>query len=225
MNGKLIVIDGSDGTGKATQTELLKKRLQLQGVPVSVADFPRYGKRSAIFVEDYLNGKFGPANEVGPECASIFYALDRYAASPEIRQWLDDGHIVISNRYVTANMAHQGGKIENRRERKRFIKWEEELEFGIFGIPEPDLTIILHVPAHIAQTLVDRKKQRAYLKGKKRDLHENDLRHLEAAERTYLEIAKMLPNMVLIECVVNGHLLTPEQVHHQIWALVEKVTT
>lgn len=222
MQGKLIVIDGTDGTGKATQTELLVKRLKAEKIPVSVADFPRYGKRSAALVEDHLNGKFGTSEEVGPYRASIFFAVDRYVASAEMQKWLDDNRVVIANRYVTANMGHQGGKIANKRQRKEFLTWVEDLEFGIFGIPEPDLTFILHVPAHIAQTLVDRKGKRKYLKGKRRDIHENDLRHLENAEKTYLEIATMLPNTIVIECVVNGRLLTPEQIHHQIWASVEK---
>ena len=109
QTGKFIVIDGTDGSGKATQTELLVKRLAQAGYEVVMADFPQYGQKSAGLVEHYLNGKYGTALDVGPYRASIFYAADRYDASFQIRQWLKEGKIVISNRYVTANMAHQGG--------------------------------------------------------------------------------------------------------------------
>src|SRR3990167_7582875 len=98
--GKLIVIDGTDGSGKATQTNILVKRLKKKGYKVALADFPQYGQRSATLVEDYLNGKFGSAKEVGPYRSSIFFAVDRYAASFQIRAWLHEGYIVISNRYV-----------------------------------------------------------------------------------------------------------------------------
>jgi dTMP kinase len=104
MKGKFIVIDGTDGSGKATQTELLVKRLEAEGYAVVMADFPRYGERSAMLVEDYLNGKFGSAQEVGPYRGSIFFACDRYAASFQIKQWLEEGKLIISNRYVSANM-------------------------------------------------------------------------------------------------------------------------
>ena len=127
--GKFIVIDGTDGSGKATQTELLAEKLRYAGFDVALADFPQYGKKSAGPVEEYLNGKYGPAHEVGPYRGSIFYALDRYDASFEIKEWLKQGKIVISNRYVTANMGHQGGKIKDLEEKRRFYEWLYELEY------------------------------------------------------------------------------------------------
>ena len=107
MKGKLIVIDGTDGSGKGTQTELLVERLKNEGHAVFMLDFPQYGERSAAMVEDYLNGKFGTADEVGPYKASIFYACDRFAAASEVKKRLARGEICISNRYVSANMGHQ----------------------------------------------------------------------------------------------------------------------
>ena len=118
--GKLIVIDGTDGTGKTTQTKLLVKRLQKIGIKAHMEDFPQYGKKSAGPVEDYLTGQYGGAEQLGAYIPSIFYAVDRFAASERIRKFLKQGYTVIANRYVTANMAHQGGKIRNRRERSRF---------------------------------------------------------------------------------------------------------
>ncbi len=221
--GKLIVIDGTDGSGKATQTNILVTRLKKKGYKVALVDFPRYGERSATLVEDYLNGKFGTAEEVGPYRSSIFFAVDRYVASLQVRTWLRDGYIVIANRYVTANMGHQGGKIHDAKKRKKFFRWLDTLEFGLFGIPRPDATIILHVPAAIAQTFVDKKGYRQYVSGTKRDLHEADLAHLRAAEKTYLEIADLLPKTQLIECADGDHILKREEIHRKIWNTVKKL--
>ena len=114
MRGKLIVIEGTDGSGKGTQTGLLIKRLKKEGYKVMIADFPQYGQRSATMTEDYLNGKYGSAEHVGAYRASIFYACDRFDASFKMREWLKDGGIIISNRYVSASMGHQAGKIKNK---------------------------------------------------------------------------------------------------------------
>jgi dTMP kinase len=132
---------------------------------------------------------------------------------------------VVSNRYVTANAGHQGGKIESDFERLKYFRWLNDLEYNIFNIPRPDLNVILHMPAEIAQKLVDKKSadQRAYVGGKKRDLHEADLQHLKNAEKVYLEIAKLFPNTKLVKCVKGGKLLTPTQVHNEVWELVRRV--
>ena len=220
--GKFIVIDGTDGSGKATQTKLLIKRLKDEGYKVEMADFPQYGGKSAALVEEYLNGKYGSAQEVGPYRASVFFACDRYDASFKIKKWLEDGKIVISNRYVTANMGHQGGKIKDAKKRKKFFGWLYELEYKIFKIPKPDLNIILHVDAAVAQKLVDNKDSRNYTK-KKRDLHEKDLKHLRDAEKVYLEIAKTMPNFQLISCTEFGKIISRESISELVWKKVKKI--
>ncbi len=220
--GKFIVIDGTDGSGKATQTALLVKRLKKEGYPVKIFDFPQYGQKSAGLVEEYLNGKYGDAKSVGPYRASIFYACDRYDASFKIRKYLAEGKIVISNRYVTANMGHQGGKIQNAKERKKYFTWLAELEYGTFGIPQPDLNIILHVEAAVAQKMVDGKGKRDYTK-KKRDLHEKDLKHLKAAEKVYLEIAKTMKNFKLIACTKNKIIMDKKVIGELIWEETKKI--
>lgn len=214
--GKFIVIDGTDGSGKATQTKLLIERFKAENYPVEMADFPQYGTKSAGLAEEYLNGKYG---QVGPEAASIFYAVDRFDASFKINSWLEQGRNVVSNRYVTANAGHQGGKISNRDERIKFFQWLDNLEYGIFKIPRPDLNVILHMPASLAQQLVDKKSaaDRLYVNGKKRDLHEADLSHLKNAESSYLEIADIFPNTKLIECIQGDRLLSPDETHNLIW--------
>lgn len=221
--GKFIVLDGPDGSGKATQTTLLANKLKYAGFDVAIADFPQYGKKSAGSVEEYLNGKYGPAEEVGPYRGSIFYALDRYDASFQIKEWLEDGKIVISNRYVTANMGHQGGKIKDPEERRRFYEWLYELEYEIFDIPKPDLNIILHVDAELAQTLISAKDTRKYIERGDRDMHEADTEHLINAERTYLEMVEMYPDFTLIECVRDGQIMPREEINYLLWKEVMKV--
>lgn len=222
--GKLIVIDGTDGSGKATQTQHLAERLINYGYQVEIADFPQYGEKSAYLVEEYLNGKFGTAEEVGPYRASLFYAYDRYTASFKIKKWIDEGKIVIANRYVSANMGHQGGKIKNSSERKNFFNWLYHLEYEIFNIPEPDLNIILHVGTEITQKLIDNKTDREYIiNGAKRDIHENDLNHLKQAEKVYLEIAQTFPNFTLVECTKNNQILSRQKINDLIWQEVLKI--
>lgn len=222
QKGRFIVIDGTDGSGKATQTQLLVDTLKAEGSGVEMADFPQYGQKSAGMVEDYLNGKYG---QLKPEAASIFYAVDRFDASFKIRQWLEDGKIVVANRYVTANAGHQGGKISDHIDRMKFFRWLDNLEYGIFNIPKPDLNIILHMPAEVAQQLVDRKSalSREYAHGKKRDLHEADLQHLKNAEQVYMEIAKLFPNTKLVECTAGDRLLSPQEVHNKVWELARRI--
>jgi dTMP kinase len=220
--GKLIVIDGTDGSGKATQTKLLADKLRYAGFIVRIADFPQYGKKSAGPIEEYLNGKYGRSLEVGPYRGSILYAIDRYDASFRIREWLEAGMIVISNRYVTANLGHQGGKIGDPEKRRKYYNWLHELEYEIFGIPKPDLNIILHVDARIAQQLVDSKKDRNYLNGKKRDMHEGDLAHLRAAERTYLEIAGLFEEFKVIKCTRDKKIMSREEISYLLWQEVMK---
>lgn len=216
------MIEGTDGSGKSLQTEMLVKHLQDEKRPVQQISFPRYGERSAAVIEDYLNGKFGSAEAVGPYRASIFYAVDRYAASQQIKGWLAEGYIVIANRYVGSNMGHQGGKIPNLAERKKFFDWVYDLEYNIFQIPKPTINIILHVSPETSQSLVDKKEARQYLDGKKRDIHEDDLLHLKNAEEAYVNMASTFPEFKLIECEKDNALLSPEIIHQKIWAEISK---
>lgn len=218
--GKFIVIDGTDGSGKATQTKLLVARLKAQGKEVELVEFPRHGHQSAWLVDEYLNGNFGTIKEVGPYQASVFYALDRFAASKEIKDYLNKGKIVVADRYVTANMGHQGAKIDNSEARKFFYDWINDFEYNKLKISKPDLTIILHVPAKVAQLLVDKKGYRDYVGGNKRDLHEADLNHLQAAEQVYLEMVKQFPEFQLVECYEQEKLLTKEKINDRILKIV-----
>lgn len=220
--GRFIVIDGSDGSGKTTQTNLLIEELKANGMDVCMADFPQYGKKSAYFVEEYLNGSYGHQEA---RAASIFYAVDRFDASSQIREWLRDGKIVISNRYVTANAGHQGGKIADEQERLKYFRWLNNLEYEIFNIPKPDLNVILHIPTEIAVKLLEarRKSDQSIPVHKKKDLHEQDEAHMKNASESYLQIAKLFPNTKLVECYREGRLLSPGEVHNKVWELVRRI--
>ncbi|MCX6795291.1 MAG: dUTP diphosphatase [Candidatus Falkowbacteria bacterium] len=220
--GRLIVIDGTDGSGKTTQLKLLQEKLEAEGFGVAIADFPQYNQKSAGMVEEYLSGKYGSANEVTPYQASIFYAVDRYDASQQIRKWLDEGKIVLCNRYTSSNMAHQGGKVDNPLERKVFFNWLAELEHDILKIPRPDLCLVLRVSAEIAQQLA-KDRGREDWSGKKRDIHEENLEHLKKAELVYCEIAESNHNYRLVNCTSEGSIMDREEIGFLIWIYVSQM--
>jgi dTMP kinase len=210
--GKLFVIDGTDGSGKKTQAKLLVERMRREGYPVETVAFPRYGEKSAGPTEEYLAGRYGTAEQCGAKCASIFYAVDRFAASFDMRHSLEEGRNIVSDRYVSSNMGHQGGKIHDAAARAEFYRWNEELEYEIFRLPRPAVTVILHVPAEIGQALAQKRDA-------VQDIHQSDIKHLKDAEVAYLDLAKR-PGFLLIECVEAGHLLPIEAIHEKVWAAV-----
>jgi len=221
MKGKLIVLDGTDGSGKATQIKILMKRLKKKGYEIEITDFPQYGHKSAALVEEYLNGKFGSAEEVGPYRASIFYACDRYEASFKMKEWLKEGKVIISNRYVSASMGHQAGKIKDIKERDRFLEWLKDLEFNIFGIPKPDKNILLYMPPEIGYQLIDQKDLREYIKNNKmKDIHEEDLQHLRDAAQAYLYVAEKY-KWDVINCAPNNKLRTIDDISEELWEKVK----
>jgi len=217
MKGKLIVIDGTDGSGKETQTSILKQKLEGEGFDVETVAFPRYREKSAFLVEEYLKGKFGNAKEVGPYRASIFYAVDRYVSSFDIKKWLDEGKIVISDRYVSASIGHQAGKIGDKEERDKFIAWLEDLEFNIFKIPKPDLVFFLNMLPEKGQELSEKKWQ-----GSKRDIHEKDIEHLKDAYEVFLDVAKK-EAWSIIECVQDNELRNKEDISEEIFEKVKSL--
>ncbi|TSC78376.1 MAG: thymidylate kinase Tmk [Parcubacteria group bacterium Gr01-1014_33] len=222
--GKLIVLEGTDGSGKGTQTKLLVERLRREKYQVATLSFPQYGKKSAGLIEEYLNGAYGVPDTISPYAASLFYALDRFDAAFTIRMLLAKNDVVVLDRYVDSNAGHQGGKIKNPTERKKFLAWLYDLEYRILGVPKPDLVIILHVPARIGQKLIAKKTTRSYIKKGTRDRHESNLSHLKNAENSYLWLAKEDPKChKLIECTENGLLLSPENIHQKVWSLIHKL--
>ncbi len=221
LPGKLIVIDGTDGSGKGTQVDLLIKRLVSEGHQVKTADFPRYGEDSSYFVRRYLKGEYGNLESVNSRRASIFYALDRYEASFEIRNWLSQGIHVVANRYASANMGHQTAQVSEDK-RDEFLAWLDELEFGIMGIPRPDVTILLSMRPDIGQQLVDSKKAEtkvAIAGGKGRDLLEENLPHLLRAFDAYHYVARKY-NWPIITCDRDNQPRLIEEIHQEVYSLV-----
>lgn len=222
-NGVFIAFDGTDGAGKTTQLSKLKERLESTGIRIHVADFPQLGTKSGGLCENYLNGKYGDVDEVDPKIASTFYAADRFDASFAMRAHLAKGGVVLSDRWVTANMGHQGAKIHDPQERLKMFEWIQELEYGLYKLPKPDLTIILYVNPDIIQRQVDKRGAREYLNGGVRDIHENNMNHLRLAAESYKQIAGILEKTVFINCMNEKELLSIEDIHIKIWAEVEKL--
>ncbi|KKO19104.1 MAG: hypothetical protein DCC43_11915 [Candidatus Brocadia sp.] len=224
MQGRLIVLTGIDGSGKTVQTKLLHKRLQEEGYPANITDFPQYGKTFfADMVTKYLKGEFGSADSVSPYLAALLYAGDRWECKDQIRGWLREGRIIVSNRYVCDNMAHQGGKMRGAAEKGEFFRWLDTLEYQIFGVPRSNLNILLYVPAEIACRLVEKKEQRAYLAGAKKDVHEEDINHLRCAQQTFLEIAQGKKDWITVDCTENGQLLPEQIIADKVWQVVKGI--
>lgn len=210
-----IVIDWLDGSGKGTQTKLVVAELEKQGKKVMLLDYPRYGNSSAHFVEKYLNWNYG--KNVWAKAASIFYALDRYDDSFNFAQKMAEYDYIISNRYVSASMMHQAGKIETKDERLEYMKWLQNLEFEIFWIPKPDKVLFLDVPPEISQKLVEKKEARDYIKwDATKDLHEADENHLTNAYKVAWEILAEFPDWEKIDCCENGNILPIEVITQKI---------
>ncbi|MDA0207908.1 MAG: deoxynucleoside kinase [bacterium] len=211
--GTFIVIDGTDGSGKATQTNLLVTRLKTEGYTTEIISFPQYKAKSAGMVENYLEGKYGHANDVSAKQASVLYAIDRFDASMQIRAWLAAGKCVVADRYVGSNLAHQGSKMTPE-ERDAFYVWNDHFEHEIMGIPRPDVNFVLHVPFAFSWKM----KQEAGKKGDlKDDIHESDKDHLKAAFETYGELTARFETFQRIECVEDNQLLSRNQIHARIW--------
>ena len=218
--GKFIVIEGTDGSGKATQIKLLAQHLRRTHRQFHVVDFPQYGKKSAVLVEKYLRGAFGPIERVDPYLTSLFYAVDRYSVQERLRQWLKKD-IVIANRYTTANMIHQAAKIKSLDGQKKYIAWVKHLEYEVLALPKPGIVFFLDVPLSHSARLVLRKGSRKYLLGKKRDLAEQNLRHQQAA----YAVGRMLCRTgawVRVPCTREGHLLSPGEIHEKICSVVQR---
>ena len=220
--GKFIVIDGTDGSGKTTQVDLLVDKLQKEGYSVAKADFPQYEKPSAYFVEQYLGEKYGELKSIGAQRASIFYALDRFDASFEMQRLLNEGTILVSNRYVSANKGHQLGKILGDEARKEFLKWVNNLEYTIFGIPVPDLTLFLHMDAAIGQRLAEERDRTA---GKPIDIHQSNIDHLRNAEQAYLFCIEHdhSENWRRIVCYEGNQPKPVEIIHDQVYRVVKEI--
>jgi len=214
--GKLIVIEGVDGSGKTTQTQLLVARLRMIGKQVQTIKYPRhntpfFGK----MVDEYLTGKFGPADKLGPHLASLLFACDRFETKSQLLSWLSVGNWIVPDRYMTSNLGHQLGKISKITEKEEFINWAEEMEYRVFGIPRPDLVIYLDLPIKIIENLINKRAKET--KAIALDGHESNLEHLKKAQDAYRFCLKKFPYWTEINCMEHDELLPAEEIHKKIW--------
>jgi dTMP kinase len=220
--GKLIVIDGGDGSGKTTQAQLLVSYLREKKIPVKYVDFPQYYKSfHGKTVAKFLRGEFGSMNEVSPYLASLAYALDRASIKREMDEFLALGGIIVANRYATSNMAHQAVKCKTEKEQNEFLKWIYELEYKVHKIPKENLVIYLHVPWKKSLELTQTRGDRAYLKGMKQDIAEKDLEHRKASEAMYMALAKKHRHWKTVECIEKGEIISREDIFKKILELVQ----
>jgi len=222
--GKLIAIEGIDGSGKRTQMNLLRDALAAgEGAhSVYATAFPQYDSWFGKMVGQFLNGDFGPLDRVDPRFTSLLYAGDRFEAKPKLEAALGNGQIVLVDRYVGSNLAHQTARVAPEK-RAEFRAWIEHLEYGIYGLPRENLIVYLRVPPTEAQKLVARKSERSYTFSKQ-DIQEASLRHLEQAAEMYDLLLRNAP-WVTIECfdAARKAMRSPEQIAREVLAVVNRV--
>ncbi len=218
MSGTLIVFEGTDGSGKATQTKLLCERLEQAGTAYRKIDFPRYGKPSAAMVEEYLHGNLGRRpGDVNAYAASMFYAMDRYASYKQ--DWggfYEAGGLVIADRYTTSNAVHQASKLAAG-ERQAYLDWLFDLEYRLLGLPAPDLVVYLDMPTEVAERMM-RKREAA--SGAQADIHERDAAYLRQCRENALDVARLCGWQVL-SCARDGAPRGVEEIHGEVWKQVE----
>jgi len=226
QKGKLIVIDGIDGSGKSTQIDLLMNHLKTDGLKAKMIHFPHYENFFGGFIGHCLSEQYYNFLGTHPKIVSVLYAADRWESSEEIKKMLDNGTTVVLDRYVSANQIHQGGKIKSPKKRNDFMKWLDEMEYSVFKIPRPDITLYLDLPTKIVLELLKKrdssKIKREYLK-KKKDVHEADVNFLINSRKSALKLSKEIPNFVKIECSKNNEILSREAIHEMIYEKVKRI--
>ena len=214
MKGKLIVFEGIDSSGKATQQKLLIESLKAMGFEVEALDFPRYSKFFGSLVGRYLSGEFGSMEELSEEFCALLYSLDRYQIKKEIEQKLVQGKVLVANRYVFSNIAHQSAKFHNPKEQKKFLRWIECVESRM---PKADLVFLLDLPVPLAVSLMkENDRQKAYRHGKERDIHENNELYLQRVRELYLQLAHKNKDWILVNCASNSALNPKEEIAKEI---------
>ena len=227
MRGKLIVIEGTDCSGKETQTNILMDRLKKEGYPVVKFSFPMYDTPTGKIVggpylgKEYICDGWFPetAPNVDPKVSSLYYAADRKYNMPMILEELESGTNVILDRYVFSNMAHQGGKIFDDKKREDMYSWLDKLEFGLLELAKPDICLFLHMPYEAATILKSGREEKA-------DQHEANPEHLIHAEKAYIEVARRY-NFKTIECanktsgVTKDDIKTPADISEEVYNLIK----
>ena len=213
---RFLVIEGLDGSGKSTQLKLLREHLEQNAVPYKYLHFPRL--EEGVFgelVARFLRGEMGANDQVDPYLVALIFAGDRADASSRIRQWMDEGNLVIVDRYVYSNIAFQCAKLSDREEQEKLRDWILEFEFGYNRLPRPDLNLYLNVPFEFTKKQLNvarNGEDRAYLKGE-RDIHEENLGFQEQVRQVYLSLQEHVDDLELIDCTdTHGGMRSPESI-------------
>ena len=222
--GKLIIIEGTDGSGKQTQTELLYKKLcGLKGKEkIKKISFPNYDSKASEPVKMYLSGEFGKkAQSVNAYAASVLYSVDRFASyKMEWENFYNGGGIVVSDRYTISNMIHQVPKIDNEIEKEKYLKWLVDLEWNKIGLPKPDIVFFLDIPFEISDELMKNRENK--ITGEiKKDIHEKDKEYLRKSYETAKNLA-LKYSWEIISCVNNGKLKSIEEINDEIMKIINK---
>ena len=212
--GKLIVLEGTDGSGKSTQFRLMAQRLEEENRAFRKLVFPRYDKESSALIRMYLGGEFGSKpSDVNAYAASAFYAVDRYASyKQDWGQWYENGGLILSDRYTTSNAVHQASK-EAPENRNRYLEWLYHFEYTCLGLPRPDLTVYLDVPTSFTEKLM---RGREAATGTHADIHEKDLAYLATCRETGRAAAEFY-GWTVIHCVKDGAMRSIEDIHEEIY--------
>ena len=217
--GKLIVIEGTDGSGKSTQFRKLTERLEREGQEFKTLVFPRYAEPSSALIRMYLGGEFGTKpTDVNAYAASSFYAVDRYASyKQDWGQYYEDGGVIVSDRYTTSNAVHQTSK-EPKEKQAEFLKWLYEFEYDKLALPRPDLVIYLDVPTSFTEKMMRRREQETNTNA---DIHEKDMEYLATCRESGRTAAQYY-NWHIIQCVKDDAMRSIEDIHEEIYAMVKK---
>ena len=216
--GKLIVFEGTDGSGKSTQFELLAKRLEAEQIGFQRLRFPQYEEPSSALIRMYLGGAFGDDPEaVNAYAASTFYAVDRYASYQRVwKDYYQGGGLVVSDRYTTSNAVHQGSKVPEG-ERGEFFRWLYDLEYDRMGLPRPDLVVLLDMPVELSEQLMRKREQST---GTHADIHERDEDYLKKCRDVALHAAKYY-GWRTVSCAKDGAIRGVEDIHEEVYAIVK----
>ena len=216
--GKLIVFEGTDGSGKSTQFSLLTRRLEARGVDFRTMVFPQYTEPSSALIRMYLGGAFGDDPEaVNAYAASTFYAVDRYASYQCVwKDYYQGGGLVVSDRYTTSNAVHQGSKVPEG-ERAEFFRWLYDLEYDRMGLPRPDLVVLLDMPVELSEQLMRKREQST---GTHADIHERDEDYLKKCRDVALHAAKYY-GWRTVSCAKDGAIRGVEDIHEEVYAIVK----
>ena len=223
--GKLIVIEGIDGSGKTTQFKKLLEKLRAEHHTVRNIHFPRHETPFfGMMVDEYLNGRFGDPATLDPRLSSLLYACDRWETRDVMNSWLKEGAIIVLDRYMTSNKGHQLGKITGEKEKLAYLKWLDQLEFEVFKIPVPDKVIYLDMPLPKVRDLMQKRDQtdRTYAAGA-HDLLESNTKHLRDAQEAYRFTARLYPYWKQIDCWEQERILSIEEIHNKIWQELQTI--